>query len=128
LILWIASLDRSLLARRITCAVAFAICVVCTIAAQIIGVYAFRMVALLPVIGIGIGCLGESSNDMIMRRRCILALGCIMAVFAFDTAAWGLMFKNVISDAGASVYSMIKYRDPPPWATFSRGQPPQKAA
>jgi len=126
LMLSIGALDRSLLARRITCAVAFAICVACTIAAQEIGVYPFRLVALLPVIGIGFGCLGEASNDMTVRRRCILALGSIMAVFAFETSAWGLMFKNLLSDAGASAYNMVRYRDPPPWAPFSRGQPARK--
>jgi hypothetical protein len=126
LILGIGSLDHSLFARRITCAVTFAICLAGTIAAQYVGVYPFRLVALLPVIGIGFGCLGEASNDTITRRWCILALGCIMAVFAFDTSAWGLMFKNVLSDAGASAYNVIRYRDPPPWAPFSRGQPARK--
>src|SRR6516165_7515011 len=126
LILCIGSLHGSLRARRITCAVAFTICVACTIAAQNIGVYPFRGIALLPVIGIGLGCLGEASNDMVTRRRCILTMGCVMAVFAFETTALGLMFKNLVSDAGASAYSMVKYRDPPPWAPFSRGQPPRK--
>jgi hypothetical protein len=46
LILCIGSLDRSLLARRITCAVAFTVCLACTIAAQDIGVYPFRALAL----------------------------------------------------------------------------------
>jgi|SRR6516162_4394147 hypothetical protein len=127
LILCIGSLDDSLRARRITCAVAFTICLACTIAAQKIGVYPFRMIAALPVIGIGLGCLGEASNDMMTRRRCILAMGCVMAVFAYETSSWGLMFKNLFSDAGASAYSMVKYRDPPPWAPFSRGQRPRKA-
>jgi len=98
LILCIGSLYGSLLARRTTCAVAFAICVACTIAAQNIGVYAFRMTTLLPAIGIGLGCLGEASDDTVLRRRCILAMGCILAVFAFETSAWGLMFKNLLSD------------------------------
>ena len=126
LILCIGSLDRSLLARRITCAMAFTVCLACTIAAQDIGVYPFRALALLPVIGIGIGCIGEASNEMVTRRRCILAMGCVMTIFAYESAAWGLMFKNLFSDAGASVYSMVKYRDPPLWAPFSRGQPPRK--
>jgi len=73
LILCIGSLYGSLLARRTTCAVAFAICVACTIAAQNIGVYAFRMTTLLPAIGIGLGCLGEASDDTVLRRRCILS-------------------------------------------------------
>jgi hypothetical protein len=126
LILCIGSLDGSLRARRITCAVAFTICVACTIVAQNIGAYPFRGIALLPVIGIGLGCLGEASNYMVTRRRCILGMGCVMAVFAFETTALGLLFKNLVSDAGASVYSMVKYRDPPPWAPFSRGQTPRK--
>jgi hypothetical protein len=125
LILCIGSLYRTLFARRTTCAVTFAICVVCTAAAQNIGVYAFRLIALLPVIGVGIGCLGEASDDTVVRRWCILALGCILAAFAYDTTAWGLMFKNLVSDAGASAYNIIRYRDPPPWAPFSRGQPPR---
>jgi hypothetical protein len=127
LMLCVGSLDRGL-PRRIMCAVVFAICVACTIAAQNIGVYPFRLVALLPLIAIGFGCLGEAIQDTVVRRRCILALGCIMAVFAFETSAWGLLFKNLFSDAGASAYNMVKYRDPPPWAPFSRGQPVRKAA
>jgi hypothetical protein len=102
--------------------VTFAVCVACTIVAQSIGIYPFPLVALLPAIGIGFGCLGEASDDGVVRRRCILALGCILAVFAFETSAWGLMFKNLLSDAGASAYNMLRYRDPPPWAPFSRGQ------
>ena len=62
LILCVGSLDRSLLSRRITCAVTFAVCVACTIAAQYIGIYPFRLVALLPAIGIGFACLGEASG------------------------------------------------------------------
>jgi hypothetical protein len=46
-----------------------------------------------------------------------------LAVFTFETSAWGLLFKNLFSDAGASAYNMIRYRDPPPWVPFSRGQP-----
>lgn len=122
LILSVRSFDRSL-PRRITCAVVFAICLACTIAAQNIGVYPFRLVALLPVVAIGFGCLGEAIHDTVVRRRCVLTLGCIMGVFAFETSAWGLLFKNLFSDAGVSAYNMVKYRDPPPWAPFSRGQP-----
>jgi hypothetical protein len=127
LILCVGSLDLRL-PRRIMCAVVFASCVASTIAAQYIGVYPFRLVALLPVLAIGFGCLGEASRDTVVRRRCILALGCIMGVFAFETSAWGLLFKNLFSDAGVSACNMVKYRDPPPWAPFSRGQPLRKAA
>jgi len=48
-----------------------------------------------------------------VRRRCILGMGCIMAIFGVSTSAWGLVFKNTVSDVGATVYAMIKYRDPP---------------
>src|SRR5262249_32192047 len=114
--------DRSLLARWTMCAVTFAVCVACTIVAQYIGIYPFRLVALLPAIGVGFGCLGEASDDGVVRRRGILALGGILAGFAFETSAWGLMVKKFLSDAGASAYKMLTYRDPPPWARFSRGQ------
>jgi hypothetical protein len=36
-----------------------------------------------------------------------------MTLFAISTGAWGLVFKNTISDVGASIWSMIKSRDPP---------------
>jgi len=70
-------------------------------------------VTLLPIVGIGLGCLGEASNAMVVRRRCVLAMGCIMSLFAISTGAWGLVFKNTISDIGASIWSMIKSQDPP---------------
>jgi len=70
-------------------------------------------VTMLPLVGIGLGCLGEASNAMVVRRRCVLAMGCIMTLFAISTGAWGLLFKNTISDVGASIWSMIKFRDPP---------------
>jgi hypothetical protein len=40
---------------------------------------------------------------MVVRRRCVLAMGYIMALFAISTGAWGLVFKNTISDVGASI-------------------------
>ena len=49
---------------------------------------------LLPLAGIGLGCLGEASNDMVIRRRCVLGMGCVMAAFGFATEAWGLVFEN----------------------------------
>ena len=68
---------------------------------------------LLPLLGIGLGCLGEASNQMFVRRRYVLGMGCIMAIFGLSTNAWGLVFKNVVSDVGATLYAVIKYRDPP---------------
>ena len=53
---------------------------------------------------------------MIVRRRCVLVMGCIMAAFGLATEAWGLVFKNIVSDVGATVYSMNKYRDQLPSA------------
>jgi hypothetical protein len=72
-----------------------------------------RPITLLALVGIGLGCLGEASNQMVVRRRCVLGMGCIMAMFGVWTSAWGLVFKNAVSDVGATVYAMIKYRDPP---------------
>jgi hypothetical protein len=39
-------------------------------------------------------CLGEASNDMPTRRRYIFPMGCVMASFAYSTAAWELLFKT----------------------------------
>src|SRR6516165_828556 len=50
---------------------------------------------------------------MVVRRRCILGTGCIMAMFGVSTSAWGLVFKNAVSGVGATIYAMIKYRDLP---------------
>jgi hypothetical protein len=40
-------------------------------------------------------------------------MGCVMAAFGLATEAWGLVFKNLVSDVGATIYSINKYRDPP---------------
>lgn len=74
---------------------------------------ALRPITLLALAGIGLGSLGEAPNQMVVRRRCILGMGCIMAMFGVSTSAWGLVFKNAVSDVGATVYAIIKYRDPP---------------
>jgi hypothetical protein len=39
-------------------------------------------------------------------------MGCVMAGFGLATEAWGLVFKNLVSDVGATIYSMNKYGDP----------------
>ena len=36
-----------------------------------------------------------------------------MAAFGLATEAWGLVFKNLVSDVGATIYSMNRYCDPP---------------
>ena len=113
MILCFESIEAEVFRRRVTCAVAFFACVVASVASQLAATGSLALVTLLPIVGIGLGCLGEASNAMVVRRRCVLAMGCIMTLFAISTGAWGLMFKNMISDVGASIWSMIKFRDPP---------------
>ena len=137
LLLCFETIEADVFRRRLTCAVAFFACAVASVASQLAataslapttaqalalaGHVASQLTAtgslapvtLLPLVGIGLGCLGEASNEMVVRRRCVLAMGCIMALFAISTNAWGLLFKNTVSDVGASMWSMIKFRDPP---------------
>jgi len=113
LILGFAKIEGSTFRRRITCVVAFLVCVVASTAGQFYLDEPIRPLTLLPLVGVSLGCLGEASNNMIVRRRCVLAMGCVMAAFGLATEAWGLVFKNLVSDAGATIYSMNKYRDPP---------------
>ena len=113
MILCFESIEAEVFRRRVTCAVAFFACVVASVASQLAATGSLALVTLLPIVGIGLGCLGEASNAMVVRRRCVLAMGCIMTLFAISTGAWGLMFKSTISDVGASIWSMIKSRDPP---------------
>jgi hypothetical protein len=98
----------------------FAIGVACTIAAQNIGVYPFRMVPLL--IGIGLGCLGEARNNMVMRRRCIFAMGCVLTLFAYETTAWGLMCESALNrDAAEFCPNQLMIR-----AKLPRGRGPDR--
>jgi hypothetical protein len=138
LILCFETIEAEVFRRRVTCAVAFFACAVASVASrlavtrpvmfvewplsdsavasvasELAATGSLALVTLLPLVGIGLGCLGEASNAMVVRRRCVLAMGCIMTLFAISTGAWGLMFKNTISDVGASIWSMIKFRDPP---------------
>ena len=113
LLLCFETIEAEVFRRRLTCAVAFFACAVASVASELAATGSLALVTLLPLVGIGMGCLGEASNAMVVRRRCVLAMGCIMALFAISTGAWGLVFKNTISDVGASIWSMIKYRDPP---------------
>src|SRR6516165_6408317 len=103
--------DRRL--RVLTCFAAFALCIAAGIAANIHNSGPFRVIAWVPFLGIGLGCLGEASNDMPTRRRYIFAMGCVMASFAYSTAAWGLLFKNLFADIAATAVSIAKFRDPP---------------
>jgi hypothetical protein len=113
LLLCFETIEAEVFRRRFTCAVAFLACVVASVASQLAATGSLALVTLLPLVGIGLGCLGEASNAMVVRRRCVLAMGCIMTLFAISTSAWGLVFKNTVSDVGASIWSMIKCRDPP---------------
>jgi hypothetical protein len=111
LILGFSQIEGNTFRRRVACAVALLVCAVG--AGQLYLGEPIRPLTLLPLVGIGLGCLGESSNNMIVRRRCVLAMGCVMAAFGLATEAWGLVFKNLVSDVGATIYSMNKYGDPP---------------
>lgn len=113
LLLSFETIEAEVFRRRFTCAVAFFACAVASVTSELVATGSLALVTLLPLDGIGLGCLGEASNAMVVRRRCVLAMGCIMALFAISTGAWGLVFKNTISDVGASIWSMIKSRDPP---------------
>jgi hypothetical protein len=113
LILGFGSIERNALRRRIACAIAFLACIVTSVAGQIYLGHGIGAMTLVPLAGIGLGCLGEASNNMVIRRRCVLGMGCVMAAFGLATEAWGLVFKNLVSDVGATVYSMNKYRDWP---------------
>jgi hypothetical protein len=112
LILGFSNIEGSTSRRRIACATAFLVCATASVAGELYLGGTLRPITLLPLVGVGLGCLGEASNHMVVRRRCILGMGCIMALFGVSTSAWGLVFKNVVSDVGATVYSIIKYRDP----------------
>jgi hypothetical protein len=114
LILGFGTIEESKFGRRAACAIAFLVCALVSVGGQFWLDRPIRPITLLPLAGVVFGCLGEASNNMIVRRRCVLAMGCIMAAFGLATEAWGLVFKNIVSDVGATVYSMNKYRDPPP--------------
>jgi hypothetical protein len=118
LILSFGGIEGNTLRRRVACVVAFCVCTVTSIAAQVWLGRGIGAMTVLPLAGIGLGCLGEASNDMVIRRRCVLGMGCVMAVFGLGTQAWGLVFKNLVSDVGATVYGMHKYRD---WPVSGRG-------
>ena len=113
LILGFTRIEGNTFRRQVACAVAFFVCTVTAIAGQVCLGRGIGAMTLVPLAGIGLGCLGEASNDMVIRRRYVLGMGCLMAVFGLATEAWGLVFKNLVSDVGATVYSMNKFRDWP---------------
>ena len=113
LILGFSKIEGSVLRRRVACAVAFAVCALASTAGQFYLGAPPSPMTLPPLLGVGLGCLGEASNNMPARRRCVFAMGCVMASFGLATGAWGLVFKNFVSDVGATAYSMSRYRDWP---------------
>ena len=113
LILGFSKIEGSVSRRRVACAVAFVVCALASTAGQFYLGTPPTPMTLLPLVGVGLGCLGEASNNMPQRRRCVLAMGCVMASFGLATGAWGLVFKNFVSDVGATAYSMSRYRDWP---------------
>jgi hypothetical protein len=113
LILGFSGIEGNAFRRRVTCAASFLVCAATTIVGTLWLGGRIAAMTLVPLAGIGLGCLGEASNNMVMRRRCVLCMGCLMAAFGLATEAWGLIFKNLVSDVGATVYSMSKYGDWP---------------
>jgi hypothetical protein len=75
LILGFGKIEGNTFRRRVACAVAFLVCIVASIAGQFYLGDPIRPMIVLPLAGVGLGCLGEASNDMIVRRRCVLAMG-----------------------------------------------------
>src|SRR6516162_1689435 len=78
LILGFDKIEGNTSRRRVACAVAFLVCAVASIAGQLYFGEPVRPVTLLPLVGVGLGCLGEASNNMVLRRRCVFAMGCTM--------------------------------------------------
>jgi len=83
------TIEAEVFRRRLTCAAAFFACAVASAASELAATGSLALVTLLPIVGIGLGCLGEASNAMVVRRRCVLAMGCIMSLFAISTGALG---------------------------------------
>jgi hypothetical protein len=106
LILAIPYLDQNWRARFAVCIFFFALNSSLALMVDISKSAPLALITVLPFIAFGLACLGESSNEMPVRRRFILAIGCVLAIFAIETEAWGLLAKSLISDAGASIYYM----------------------
>jgi hypothetical protein len=111
LILAIPRLDRDRLPRFIVCAISFVMCSTLALLADIAGRALLEITTVLPFLALALGTLGESSNDMPTRRHYILAIGCVLSIFAVETAAWGLLAKSLISDVGAAIYAISSGRE-----------------
>ena len=75
LLLSFETIEAEVFRRRFTCAVAFFACAVASVTSELVATGSLALVTLLPLVGIGLGCLGEASNAMVVRRRCVLADG-----------------------------------------------------
>ena len=71
LILSFGAIDAEVFRRRFACVVAFLACAIASAASQLYVTGALALITPLPLVGIGLGCLGEASNDRVVRRRCI---------------------------------------------------------
>ena len=58
MILCFESIEAEVFRRRVTCAVAFFACGVASVASQLAATGSLALVTLLPLVGIGMGCLG----------------------------------------------------------------------
>ena len=94
LILCFGTIEAELFRRRLTCALAFLACALASVASQLAATGSLAFVTLLPLAGIGLGCLGEASNEMVVRRRCVLAMGCVMTLFGISPAPGGLCSRT----------------------------------
>jgi hypothetical protein len=101
-------LDQDHRARLIACLVSFVLCSGLSAATDVIKSAPLALTTILPFIALALGALGESSNDMSVRRRYILAIGCVLAIFAIETEAWGLLAKSLISDIGAALFYIVR--------------------
>jgi hypothetical protein len=94
-------------------AAAFAFCVAISIGGQLYLKGSIEPITILPLLGVALGCWGEASNNMVLRRRRTFMMGAVMTAFGLSTNAWGLVAKNVVSDVGATLLFAWRYRDPP---------------
>jgi hypothetical protein len=99
--------------QRGIAAAAFGLCAAISIGGQLYLKGWIEPVTILPLGGVALGCWGEASNNMVLRRRRTFMMGAVMTAFGLSTNAWGLVAKNVVSDMGATLFFAAKYEDPP---------------
>jgi hypothetical protein len=92
---------------------AFGLCAVISMGGQLYLKGWIEPITILPLGGVALGCWGEASNNMVLRRRRTFMMGAVMTAFGLSTHAWGLVAKNVVSDVGATLFFASKYNDPP---------------